>query len=69
MYSKRCYKICICSVTLVQLEPVRSLGLQYFFAENFRCNLTFYESENLPNSSQRRVFESEHFRFLFYYET
>ena len=69
MYSKRCYKICICSVILGQLETVRSLGFQYFFAENFTCNLTFYESVNLSNSSQRRIFESEHFRFLFYYET
>ena len=44
------------------------LGFQYYFPENFRCNLTFYESENFSNSSPHRIFESENFRFPFYYE-
>ena len=39
------------------------LGLQYYFPENFRCNLTFYESDNFSNSSLHRIFESENFRF------
>ena len=43
-------------------------GLQYYFPENFRCNLTFYESENFSYSSLHHVFESENFRFPFYYE-
>ena len=41
------------------------LGLQYYFPENFRCNLTFYESDNFSNSSLHRIFESENFRFPF----
>ena len=31
-------------------------------------NLKFYESENISYSSLHRVFESENFRFPFYYE-
>ena len=39
MHSKRRYKSCICSVVLGQLESFRStLGPQYYFPENFRCN-------------------------------
>ena len=34
-------------------------GLQYYFPENFRCNLKFYEGENF-------FLESENFRFPFY---
>ena len=46
MHSKRCYQICICSVSLEKLESFENTGLQYYFPENVRCNLTFYESEN-----------------------
>ena len=40
-------------------------GIQYYFAENFRCNLTYYESENFSDSSLHHIFESENFRFSF----
>ena len=36
-----------------------------FFPENFRCNLTFYESENFSDSSLHYILESENFRFPF----
>ena len=39
------------------------LELQYYFPENFRCNLTFYESDNVSNSSLHLISESENFRF------
>jgi len=41
MSTKWPHKICICSVNFFNLQ-----GLQYYFAENFRCNLEFCESEN-----------------------
>ena len=37
----------------------------HYFPANFRCNLTFFESENLSDSSLRHIFESENFRFPF----
>ena len=40
-------------------------GLQYYFPENFRCNLTFYESQNFSDSSVHYILESENFRFPF----
>ena len=40
-------------------------GLRYYFPENFRCNLTYYESENFSDSSLHHIFESENFRFSF----
>ena len=43
-------------------------GFQYYFPENFRSNLTYYESDNFTDSSLRRSFESENFRFPFFYE-
>ena len=43
-------------------------GLLYYFPENFRCNLTYYERENFSVSSLHHLFESENFRFLFFYE-
>ena len=33
-------------------------GLQYYFPENFRCNLTYYESEKFSDSSLH-TFESK----------
>ena len=46
MHSKRRYKICICSVILGQLESFRNYqGPSITFPINFRCNLTFHESE------------------------
>ena len=57
MHSKPCYKSCICSVVLGQLESFRNhLGPQYYFPENFRCNFSFYESENFSDSSLHRIF-------------
>ena len=62
--SKRRYRICICSVVLEELEPFsQHQGLQYYFPVNFRCNLTYYESENFSDSSLYHSFEAESFRF------
>ena len=43
-------------------------GRGCYFHENFRCNLTYYEGENFSNSSFHHIFESEIFRFPFFYE-
>ena len=40
------------------------LGLQYYFPENFRCNLKFYESEIFSDSFFNRIFDSENFCFF-----
>ena len=40
-------------------------GLEYYFRENFRSNLTYYESETFSDSSLHHIFESENFRFPF----
>ena len=37
----------------------------YYFPENFRCKLTYYESKNFPDSSLHHIFEYENFRFPF----
>ena len=39
--------------------------LQYYFLESFRCNLTFYKSEDFSDSSLVLIFESENCRFPF----
>ena len=39
--------------------------LQYYFPENFRCNLTYYESENFSDSSLHHIHESENLGVLF----
>ena len=41
-------------------------GPQYYFTENFRCNLKFYESKNLSDSSLHLNFASQNCRFPFY---
>ena len=49
MRSKRsgaCDKIWICSVIFSKVQ-----GLQYYFPENFKCKLKFYESEHFSDSS------------------
>ena len=57
---KRRYKSCICSVVRNHLGP------QYYFPENFRCNFTFYESENFSDSSLHHIFNLKIiFRFPF----
>ena len=40
---------------------------QYYFPENFSCNLKYYESKNFSDSSLHHTFESENFRFPFIY--
>ena len=66
-HSKGRYKIFICSVILGELLKVfaKLQGLQYYFPENFRSNLTFYKSENFSDSSLHHILESENFRFPF----
>ena len=42
------YKICTCSVILVEIWVFSKLqGLHYYFPENFRRNLTYYASEKI----------------------
>ena len=53
---ERRYGFYLCSVILGQLESFRNYklkGLQYYFPENFRCNLlvTYYKSENFSGLS------------------
>ena len=69
MHSKRGYKICIFSVILGELESFRNFmqGFEYYFLENFRCYLTYYEREAFSDSSLHHIFESENFRFRFSY--
>ena len=43
-------------------------GLQYYFCEKFRCNLTYYESDTFSDSSRHHIFESKNFRFPFFHE-
>ena len=40
-------------------------GLQYYFPEKFRCNLTYYESEKFSDSFLHHIFESKNFRIRF----
>ena len=56
-------QIRICSVILGELAGVFSKlqGLQSYFPENFRCNLTYYESENFSDCSLHHIFESVKF--------
>ena len=49
MHSKWCDKIWICSVIFSKLQ-----GLQYYFPENFRCKLKFFESDHFSDSSLHR---------------
>ena len=45
-------------------------GLQYYFPENFGCNLTYYESKNFSDFYLHHILilEFENFRFSFLYE-
>ena len=67
VHSKRRYKIFICSVILGQLESFPNyMGSQYYFPENFRCNLKFYKLGSFSDSSLHRIFKSEkNLGFLF----
>ena len=61
------YKICICSVILGEYESFRRLqGPQFSYIP--KINLTYYESENVPDSSFHLLFESENLSFSFFYE-
>ena len=44
----------------------RLRGIQNYFPENFRCNLTYYEGDNFSDSFFHHIFESENFRIPFY---
>ena len=46
-------------------EITKTSVFEYYFPENFRCNLTIYESENCSYSSLHHIFESENFSFLY----
>ena len=66
MHSKRRCQICISSVFLGEMWVFSKLqGLEYYFPENFRCNLTCYESETYSDFSLHCIFESQNFRFPF----
>ena len=43
-------------------------GLQYYFSENFRSNITFYERENFSDSSLHYILESDNSRIPFFLE-
>ena len=50
MYSEWRFKTSICSVILTgELESFRNYK-EHYFPENFRCNLTYHESENFLDS-------------------
>ena len=69
MHSKRRYKICICSVILAELESFRNYeGFNHYIPKNFRRDLTYHEEGNFSVSSFHHIFESENFRFPFFYE-
>ena len=42
--------------------------IQYYFPENFRCNLAHNDGENCFDSSLHHLFKSENFRFTFSYK-
>ena len=64
MHSKRRYQIFFCHPRGISVFS-KLQGLQYFFFENFKCILTFYESKNFFDSSLHHILESENFRFRF----
>ena len=65
MNSKWRHKICVCSVILGELESFRND--KFLETRDFRCNFKCYESENFSDSSLHCIFESDHFRFSFFY--
>ena len=57
MHSKRRYKICICSVILVELESFRNYeGFNHYISKNFRRDLTYHEEENFSVPSFHHIF-------------
>ena len=61
IHSERCYKICICLVSLGDFESFRNYkGFSIIFMKIF---FSFYERENFSDSYLNHIFESENFRF------
>ena len=56
VYSRWVSLICICSVILGNLSLFEIIRASVLLPEKFRCNLTFYESENFSNSSLHSIF-------------
>ena len=61
MHSKPHYKIFIWSVSLFELTRAP----EYYFTENVRRSLKYYERKTFSDSSIRHIFSSENFRFPF----
>ena len=67
MHSKWRYKICISVFGHSRGTWVLKLrGIQNYFPENFRCNLTYYEGDNFSDTFFQHIFESENYRIPFY---
>ena len=64
MHSKRHYNIFIFSVILGKLDSFR----KYYFPEDFRGNLKYYECVTFSDFSLYCIFQSETFRLPFLYE-
>ena len=63
---KRRYKICICSVILVELASFLNYkGWSIIFLKILDENWTYYESETFSDTKRYHIFESENLRFLF----
>ena len=66
MHFKRCYKICICSVVLGQLESFRNYkGLRIIFPKILDAILSFTKVRIFLIQPLHRMFGSESFRFPF----
>ena len=66
MDSKRRYKICICSVILLELASFLNYkGWSIIFLKILDENWTYYESETFSDTKRHHIFESENLRFLF----
>ena len=46
----------------------KSQSLQYYSPENFRCNLTYYESKNFSDSSLITFLNTKNLGFLLFYK-
>ena len=66
MHSKRRYRTCFCSVILGELESSKLKGPQYYFPPNFRYYVRKWNI--FSDSSVQRIFQSENFRFPFFYK-
>ena len=68
MDSKWRYKICISVFGHSRGTWVFSKfrGIQDYFPENFRCNLTYYEADKFSDFFFHHIFESDNFRIPLY---